>query len=424
MRRTLFVTRYYASDLSTKFAGVFQRMRMLLEAASKASDQLDVLFFVDQWIIDEIGPERSRQSLAAHWGIRADVHLAPRCEKRGRWNGPVLSMFSVRHQEDFFRLGTRIQAHAVAACVRADTDLIVAHRLDAATAVIAAHRRDVPVVMDLDDVGHISLARQLGRPPRSIGKLMRFFQLPALYLHEIAHTRACYTSFVCSEDDRRYLTARGAGRIEVIPNSIRHFDPAPSHSARGTLFFIGTYGYLPNVDAAEYLIHQIFPRVRARRPDARLLVAGESIEKLPSYRHAPAGVEFLGFLPELSDGYRRAAIVCCPILAGGGTRIKIIEAAAHSKAVVSTTVGAEGLDFVDGLEIVLRDGARKFADACVELLEDPQRASAMGDAACRKARLRYERSVVIERIADNFREAAKSATREHAGEIPPQVASP
>ncbi|MGI9025283.1 MAG: glycosyltransferase family 4 protein [Burkholderiaceae bacterium] len=410
MRRILFVTRYYASDIDTKIGGVFQRMRMLLEAASKVSDALDVLFFVDQWVIDEIGPERSQQSLATHWGIEADVHLAPRAEKtHGRWANHLLSKVSIRYQEAYFKLGTAAQANAVMGRVRSDTDLIVGHRLDGTTPVVAAHPRNVPVVMDLDDIEHINLLRQLRRLPRSLGNLMRYGELPALFFHEIALTRACTISFVCSENDRRYLAARGGGRVEVIPNSIRYFDEAPPDNARGTLFFIGTYGYPPNVDAAEFLIHDIFPRVLAKRPNARLLIAGEAIEKLPSYRNPPPSVECVGFLPDLHDGYRAAAVVCCPILAGGGTRIKIIEAAAHRKAVVSTVLGAEGLDFEDGLEIVLRDGAQKFADACVSLLDDPQRAAAIGEAAYRKAKLRYDRAVVVERIAENFRRAAKAA---------------
>lgn len=406
MRRTLFVTRFYASDLSSKVTGVFQRMRMLLEAASKTSDALDVLFFVDQRVIDEIGPHRSQHSLAMHWGIKAHVHLAPRAQKSyGRWTGHVLAMLNVRYQDDYFRMGTPAQSEAVRACVRPDTDLIVGHRLDSTTAVIAAHG-GVPVVMDLDDIGHVSLARQLRVPPYTISKLKRYAEIPALYFHEIATLRACHTSFVCSEGDRRYLKSHRAGRVEVIPNSIRYFDERPAHAARGTLFFIGTYGYPPNVDAAQFLIREIFPLVRAKRPNARLLIAGDAMDRLPCYRHPPPGVEFLGFLHDPSEGYRRAAVVCCPIRAGSGTRIKIIEAAAHGKAVISTALGAEGLDFVDGSEIVLRDGAQRFADGCVDLLDDPLRAASIGDAAYRKARLRYDRPAIIERVAASFREAA------------------
>lgn len=424
MRRTLFVTRFYASDLSSKVAGVFQRMRMLLEAASKASDALDILFFVDQWVIDEIGPQRAQHSLATHWGIKANVYLAPRAEKsHGRWSGHVLAMMSVRYQEDYFRVVTRVQSDAVHACIHSDTDLVVGHRLDSTTPVIAAHV-DVPVVMDLDDIGHLSLARQLRMPPHTIGKLKRYAEIPALYFHEMAILRACHTSFVCSEDDRRYLDAHGAGRVEVIPNSIRYLDETPSHTARGTMFFIGTYGYPPNVDAAQFLIDEVFPRVRAKLPEARLLIAGEAIDRLPCYRDPPPGVEFLGFLQELSDGYRRAAVVCCPIRAGSGTRIKIIEAAAHGKAVVSTALGAEGLDFIDGAEILLRDGAQTFADACVELLDDRDRAAAIGNAAYRKARLRYDLPTIVERVAASFHKAADSRRVGRPAGAPHEVTSP
>ena len=399
LRRVLFVSRHYASDFGIRIGGVFQRMRMLLDAAQRSADAVDILFFVDQRVIDELGPSIAKKSLKTHWGIDARVHLAPRGTMRhGAIVQTLRAWFDYRAQDDYFRLNGPVQFDAVRRCVQDDTELVVAHRLYTGSTVIGA-RIAVPVVMDLDDIEHRNRARQVALDGNRSARL----ELPALKRGELATLRACTTSFVCSRLDHELLAKEGIANTTVIPNAMRFDDaevvPPPAVPA---LFFIGTYGYRPNVDAAEYLIHRVFPLVRARRPDARLLIAGESVDKLPSHARPPANVDFSGFVPDLADLYRRATIVCCPILAGGGTRIKIIEAAAARKPIVSTTVGAEGLALTNGKEILLRDSPQAFAEACVDLLDDPMRAAALGNAAFAEARRHYERDGIVASIARTF----------------------
>jgi len=122
-------------------------------------------------------------------------------------------------------------------------------------------------------------------------------------------------------------------------------------------------------------------------------------------------VSFLGFVDDLDSWYARARVVCCPISHGSGTRVKIIEAAAHARAIVSTSMGAEGLNFRDGREILLRESPSALADACVELLNDPSRADHLGRAARARAAERYERSAVVTQLAGIFRAATPQALR-------------
>jgi len=266
--------------------------------------------------------------------------------------------------------------------------------------------------MDLDDIEHRNRARQLARTVHAGSARLGRLELPALKRGELATLRACRTSFVCSQVDHDYLVAEGVTNTIVVPNAIRFADGITETDAGPpTLFFIGAYGYPPNADAAEYLINAVFPLVLACRPDTRLLIVGEAVEKLPSHARRPVQVEFTGFVPDLAAVYRRATVVCCTILAGGGTRIKIIEAAAARKAIVSTTIGAEGLALADGAEILLRDTPQTFADACVALIDDPVKAAALGAAAYAKARSLYERGAVVDGIATIFRSNSNEAAR-------------
>src|SRR5262249_58268080 len=91
---------------------------------------------------------------------------------------------------------------------------------------------------------------------------------------------------------------------------------------------------------------------------------------VPSYKSAPKNVEFTGLVGDLEALYRRTRLVCCPLRNGGGTRLKLIEAAGYGKAMVSTTVGAEGLSFADEKENLIPDDGTRISEACVPLLKD------------------------------------------------------
>jgi glycosyltransferase involved in cell wall biosynthesis len=116
------------------------------------------------------------------------------------------------------------------------------------------------------------------------------------------------------------------------------------------------------------------------------------------------GVEFTGFVDDLEGLYQRSRVVCAPILAGGGTRIKIIEAAAYGKAVVATRVGAEGLNMRDGVELLLRDDPGSFADACLQLLNDAVLCERLGRAAYATVVRCYDRANIVSLIQGYLKE--------------------
>jgi glycosyltransferase involved in cell wall biosynthesis len=157
-------------------------------------------------------------------------------------------------------------------------------------------------------------------------------------------------------------------------------------------------GYEPNADAADWLMAEVWPRISSEMPHARLLLAGGRPEELRMFMSPPQGVSILGFVPDLAALYGQAHVFVCPVRAGSGTRVKLLEAGAYAKAIVSTTVGAEGLDYQDGVSAIFADDAAAFAQACLALLRDPMRQRSMGHAARELIRKRYERAAVISRI--------------------------
>ncbi|MBN2305045.1 MAG: glycosyltransferase [Anaerolineae bacterium] len=177
-------------------------------------------------------------------------------------------------------------------------------------------------------------------------------------------------------------------QLTLAPNGVDvdyfHIDetvPRDSHTA----IYMGDYKYFPNTDAVLYFASEILPLIRPKRPDFRLLLLGKdappAIRALHDDPDVP--VEVAGLVDDTRPYLQGSAVFICPLRSGSGTRFKLMEALACGCPVVSTTVGAEGLDAVDGEHMLLRDSPQAFADGVVELLANPARGQMIGQAGRR-----------------------------------------
>lgn len=161
------------------------------------------------------------------------------------------------------------------------------------------------------------------------------------------------------------------------------------------LTFVGKLDYVPNVRAVEYIAERIAPAVWARHPEAKFVIVGQGAEALPQFGRE--GLIFTGFVdarpssrPNLSDYLSASDVVLVPLDSGSGTRLKIVEAAANARPVVSTHIGAEGQDFVDGEDILLTDEVDEtFVEATLRLLADPDLGERLGRNARARVLARY-----------------------------------
>ncbi len=176
-----------------------------------------------------------------------------------------------------------------------------------------------------------------------------------------------------SEHDKKLMSAwADPARITVVPTGVDLSQYAPDESGREPeplVVFIGAMDWEPNIDAVEYFCGEIWPAVLREVPAARFRIVGRNPDRRVQ-SIVRDSVEVTGRVPSVLDHLREAAVVVVPLRIGGGTRLKIYEAMAAGKAVVSTAVGAEGLDVHDGNDIVLADAPQEFAAAIVKLLCD------------------------------------------------------
>jgi glycosyltransferase involved in cell wall biosynthesis len=147
--------------------------------------------------------------------------------------------------------------------------------------------------------------------------------------------------------------------------------------------------WFPNEDGIAHFVEAILPRVRARVPEVTVTVVGRKPSARVRRLAAVPGVRITGTVDDVRPYVAGAAVCVVPLRVGGGTRLKIFEALAMGKAVVSTSVGAEGLPMTPGRHFVQADEEAAFADAVIALLQDPGRRRALGDAGRRLVEERY-----------------------------------
>ena len=175
----------------------------------------------------------------------------------------------------------------------------------------------------------------------------------------------------------------GLANASLVPNTLRSPDPPLGRVPVGrppSILFQGSLNYAPNMDAADWFVREIAPRIRRRIPEATLRLVGRptpGVERLDD----PPRVTVVGRVPDMDPELARADLVVVPLRYGSGTRVKILEAFAHRIPVVSTTIGAEGLGAADGVHLLVADDPTGFAESCGRLLTDPDLRARLVEAA-------------------------------------------
>jgi glycosyltransferase involved in cell wall biosynthesis len=242
----------------------------------------------------------------------------------------------------------------------------------------------VPLIVDHHNAEHILLSRYISYERNPAKRAYAALEAANLRRWEQYATQRSNLALVCSEQDRRiYTDLNPAVPIAVVPNAIDTdaYDYACEEDPRVVLY-TGGMDWYPNRDAVEHFISRILPKLRTLAPGVKFVVGGRnpSAGFLKRFAGIP-DIEFTGTVADMRPQIARAAVSVVPLRIGSGTRLKILEAAAMRKPVVSTSIGAEGLDFADGREILLADEPESFAAAVASLLSDVRRRRSLGVAA-------------------------------------------
>ncbi len=190
--------------------------------------------------------------------------------------------------------------------------------------------------------------------------------------------RVCreFDAVVAVSDEDRLALQEAAGEpldITVIPIAVDtdEVNLVERNHAANHILHIGTMYWPPNVDGIRWFVQEIYPLIRQQRPDVVLdLVGSRPPQKLVALNNGETGVNVTGYVPDPLPYLKRACLMIVPLRSGGGMRVKILNALAQGIPVVSTALGAEGIDVTAGENILLADAPADFAAACVRLLDD------------------------------------------------------
>ncbi len=255
--------------------------------------------------------------------------------------------------------------------------------------------RRARLIVDLDEMESNTRTRlaELYALRGDVGQAARL-RLQATFFREreTQELRSADQVWLCSEVEADRLEAATGIRAAIVPNVVAL--PVLSRSKTAAkeqevgdgarksrlILFVGGLSYLPNFDAVEWMVERVLPVLGlAKGCPVQFRIVGKGKARPMQKIAARRGVEWRGYVEDLGAEYSESDLCVVPLRAGGGTRIKLLEALAHGLPVVSTEIGAEGLAFRDGRELAIADRADEFAAACRRLLESPAESESLAE---------------------------------------------
>jgi glycosyltransferase involved in cell wall biosynthesis len=263
--------------------------------------------------------------------------------------------------------------------------------------------RSVPCALTNHDVCHVKalrISKQSGNP-----LLKAFSRLESWKLKNFERKifKQVNTGIAVSDVDKKILEKLCPdGNFEVVENGVdvKDFAPRPAGTENRTLLWVGGCGYSPNRVAVEFFLKDIYPLIKKEMPDVKFNIIGNGIAgKLKKICRQDPSVHTLGFVDDPVPYLQKATVFIAPILSGSGTRLKTLEAMAAEKAIVTTSIGCEGIAGIDNVHYLIADEPSAFAASVLSLLRDPALRKRLGENARLLTVQKYDWDIISEKIS-------------------------
>ncbi len=270
--------------------------------------------------------------------------------------------------------------------------------------------KKIPTVLIEHNVESIRVKRLAKNSRNPLFKVFMYMQYLKLYHFE---KNECSNYDVCapvSENDKNILkTMCPEADLVVVPNGVdtKYFIPGNEKIIPDSIIWVGGMKDMYNHEAVDFLVDEIFPLVRTEVPNVKLTVIGRSpTKKLLQLEKTNENVKVLGYVDDVRTAIGEAAVYIAPIRSGGGTKLKILNALSMAKPVVTTTIGAEGIEVKDNEHLLIADDPELFAKKTVELLRDPVRAKKLGENGRRLMLEKYDWDIIGEKMNEIYNRVA------------------
>jgi polysaccharide biosynthesis protein PslH len=276
--------------------------------------------------------------------------------------------------------------------------------------------RPCATVLDAHNIEHELLERVARGSQRLLVSRLKMAEAAKIQAFEQRIWRDMTLCVATSERDAETIGAATSRQVHVVPNGVDYDSFARPSSVPGdarSAVFTGVMRHQPNEDAVHWYVEQIHPRVLDACPDATFTIVGA--DPSPTVRDLKSStINVTGRVEDTRPYLHRAAVAVVPLRSGGGTRLKILEAFAAGTPVVSTTLGAEGLEVQHGVHLLIADSPAEFAAAVVRTMTDSGLAATLSRNALELARAKYDWSVVGSQLVGAHDEAVSRFARERA----------
>ncbi len=248
-----------------------------------------------------------------------------------------------------------------------------------------SNNKDIPVLIDFTDAIVMFYERYVKNTKNIPKKWIFGREKDLLNKYEESVGKFVNRVIICSTVDSQYVLNNHPDlKIDVVKNviDVANFKPKRYEDKKSKrMIFTGVLSYYPNKDAFWYFYNEIYHKIRDSYPDIEFLAIGMNPSKRMQSLHNKNGVTIIGPVPNMADYMWQDDIYICPLRIVSGTRFKLIEAMAAGQAIVSTTMGSEGIDIEDGKHILIADSPQEFARAVLKLFENPELQSELGNNA-------------------------------------------
>ncbi len=230
------------------------------------------------------------------------------------------------------------------------------------------------VVQTIEHLGYKDFTKKLSNP---FLKPFYYWDVQKIKHWEEYYWRRANRLIAMSAEDRSYILRRvpNIGDISVVANGVDtdFFDEVPKQlTKRFTVFFVGTFKWLPNVEAVTYLVEKVWDKIKAKIPNARLLIVGNSpSNKILSYAKEDPSIEVKENITDIRDAYKQANVLLAPVWSGKGTRYKILEAMATKTPIVATDLAVEGIGIEHRKHALVGNTPEELANATIEISKNP-----------------------------------------------------
>lgn len=365
--------------------GVLQRSFYLLKELSK-SNEVDLFAFNQEGLLEpfyqtiEDGVKDSKNELSKFVKHVEFFDIPVRKSKQGRSLHALKSFFSLGGYTMDWLASDEFEKSLQEILATTNYDLI--HFDTISLAIYRDLVKNIPVSLDHHNIESHMMLRRASKELNYLKKLYFYIEGIKLDYQEKKWCSQFDINITCSSmDTERLYEVVGKLNCVDIPNGvdIDFFKPSSQPQRKNSLVFIGSMNWYPNIEAADFLLTEIFPKVKEKEPDAIIDIIGVAPPISITKHHNPAnGINIHGFVNDIRDLFGSAYLYICPISDGGGTKLKILDAMAMGKAIIANPVACEGIKLKDRESVIFCETAEDFVTAILALYKDPDMVKTLG----------------------------------------------